>query len=241
MPEVPSGSSEDILEQIGPLVRERIALPWSGSTVDIARPGNIDHLLDLAARDPEQNLPYWAEVWPSGIALADVIARDAPAWRGVRVLEVGCGLGTTAFAALRAGAELTVTDYAPGALALCRENARLNAVPEPAAVQLNWRNPDPRTMAALAGPFPVVLAADVLYEQRDMDPLLAFADQVVSPGGLIWLAEPGRAVALAWLDAARRRGWHIESEEHPGPWPDPKDAGVVVGLHRLRRTGAITL
>ena len=24
-----------------------------------------------AAGDPEQNLPYWAEIWPSGIALAD--------------------------------------------------------------------------------------------------------------------------------------------------------------------------
>jgi 2-polyprenyl-3-methyl-5-hydroxy-6-metoxy-1,4-benzoquinol methylase len=130
---------------------------------------------------------------------------------------------------------LIVTDYSVEALALCRANARLNGVDDPMAHRLNWRDPDPRTMAALDGPFPVVLAADVLYERRDLEPLLTFSRRMVAPGGLLWLAEPGRSVAMAWLDGARRHGWEIESEEHPGPWPDPKDAGVVVGLHRLRR------
>ncbi len=220
---------------LGVLVRETVPLPWSGGAVVLDRPRDTDRLLDRVAADPEQNLPYWAELWPSGIALADVIARDAPAWQSMRVLEVGCGLGTTAVAALRAGADLIVTDYSAEALALCRANARLNGVDDPIAHRLNWRNPEPRTMASLDGPFPVVLAADVLYERRDLEPLLAFSTRMVAPGGLLWLAEPGRSVAMAWLDGARRHGWEIESEEHPGPWPDPKDAGFVVGLHRLRR------
>jgi hypothetical protein len=154
--------------------------PGRGRTVDIARPGNIDHLLDLAAGDPEQNLPYWAEVWPSGIALADVIARDAPAWRGVRVLEVGCG-----------SERRRSPRSAPGRAdrhRLCPGGARAMPGERPAqrrpragrgAAQL--RNPDPRTMAALGRSVPVVLAADILYEQRDMDPLLAFADQWCRP------------------------------------------------------------
>ncbi len=222
---------------LGRTVTETVVLPWTAATVTMTRPADTDRLLDRAAADPEQNLPYWAELWPSGIALADAITRDAPDWRGVRVLDVGCGLGTTAAAALRAGADLTVSDYAEEALALCRANARLNGLPSPIAQLLNWRSLDPGILAALGAPFPVVLAADVLYEKRDVEPLLAFLARVVAPDGLLWLAEPGRSVAMAWLDAARRRGWEAESDEHAGPWPDPKDAGVVVGLHRLRRPG----
>ena len=220
---------------LGPLLRETVSLPWSGGHVLVDRPADLDHLLDRAEGDPEQNLPYWVELWPSGIALADAIARDAPAWTGLRVLEVGCGLGVTAATASRIGADLTVTDYAPEALALCRANAELNGVAAPRAINLNWRASAPDAGAEIEAPYPVVLAADILYEQRDIQPLLAFLDRVLAPDGLLWLAEPGRPVALAWLDAARRAGWEIETEEHPGPWPDPKDADVVVGLHRLRR------
>src|SRR3712207_8681258 len=41
---------------------------------------------------------------------------------GERALEIGCGLGITAIAAVRAGADLTITDYAADALTLCRYN-----------------------------------------------------------------------------------------------------------------------
>ena len=89
----------------------------------ISRPIDYDRLIDDAAADPEQNLPYWAELWPSGVALAAKIARDPGIVRGRRVLELGCGLGVTAIAALKAGADLLVTDYSPEALALCALNA----------------------------------------------------------------------------------------------------------------------
>src|SRR5687767_2462588 len=50
-----------------------VTLPWSGLGYQIALPASFDPLLDAAAADPEQHLPYWATLWPSGIALADVI------------------------------------------------------------------------------------------------------------------------------------------------------------------------
>ena len=86
------------------------------------------------------------------------------------------------------------------------------------------------------GGFPVVLAADVLYERRDVAPLLALVERIVAPDGLLWLAEPGRAVAGAFVETARAQGWAGSSDTHPGPWPDPKDAGVVVTVHQLRRS-----
>ena len=65
----------------------------------ISRPVDYDRLIDDAAADPEQNLPYWAELWPSGVALAGKITCDPRIVRGRRVLELGCGLGVTAVAA----------------------------------------------------------------------------------------------------------------------------------------------
>jgi len=220
---------------IGRLVDEEIVLPRAGQRLALVRPGDMDELLDRAAGDPEQNLPYWCEIWPSGVALADAILTRPGFVPGERMLELGSGLGVTAAAALLAGADLVAADYDPQALGLCRLNCLANAGREPDTLPLNWRRPGDDLFALAGDGFPTVLAADVLYETRDIGPLLELVGRLVAPGGLLWLAEPGRPPAARFLEAAREAGWHGATEEHLGPWPDPKDAGVTVGLHALRR------
>ena len=216
------------------LVREiAVGLPASGVTFAILKPDDMDRLLDAVEDDPEQNLPYWAEVWPSGVALADEIVAEPGMLTGRRVFEIGSGIGITAAAALRAGADLTVADYAPTALTLCRFNTLRNAGCEPAAIHCNWRAPGDELLSLT--PFPVVLAADVLYESRDVEPLLNLMERLVAPDGLLWLAEPGRAVARHFVALASERGWRGQSRTHAGPWHDPEDAGTVVTINRLRR------
>ncbi|MGH2615630.1 MAG: class I SAM-dependent methyltransferase [Thermomicrobiales bacterium] len=225
------------VEGAGPLVRERISLPGTSEVIEVWRPVDYDRLIDEAAADPEQNLPYWAELWPSGVALAAAVAREPAALRGKRVLEIGCGLGVTAIAALRAGADLLVTDYAPEALALCALNALDETGRLPKTLRLNWRDPGP-AMARLVGDrFSVVLAADVLYESRDVEPLLELVERVVAPCAELWLAEPGRPAAACFLESISDGGWTVKSVSSAGPWPDPEDnrKGIVVAIHRLRR------
>lgn len=77
----------------------------------------------------------------SGVALADEIVAEPGLLAGQPTFELGSGIGITAAMALRAGAVLTVADYAPEALALCRLNALLNAGREPATIRCNWREP----------------------------------------------------------------------------------------------------
>jgi predicted nicotinamide N-methyase len=229
---------EDLLKDlrlVGSLRRSRVNLPESDVRLTIRRPKDFDRLLEMAAPDPEQNLPYWAELWPSGIALAAKIAREPGALSGKRVLELGCGLGVTAIAALRAGAELLVTDYAQAALDLCALNSLDEAGKEPAAMRLNWRDPSDQFLLVVGEGFPIVLAADVLYERRDVEPLLGLVDRIVAPGGELWLAEPGRAPAASFSEAIVTRGWRQQCERCTGPWPDPEDnsKGVVVTIHVL--------
>ncbi len=217
---------------------ETIALPRSGLEYTLLVPSDHDRLLDEAEGDPEQQMPYWAEIWPSGVALADLALARPAELVGRPVLELGCGLGVTAIAALGVGADLLATDYSPLSLDLCRHNTLHNAGREPRTLEINWRDPPQELLAratAIRG-FPIVLAADVLYEARDIAPLLALVGRTLAPDGALWLAEPGRETARRFLAAATDAGWRIATEHAEGPWPDGNR--VRVGLHTLRRPEA---
>ena len=222
------------LSHTGQLVRERVRIPGTGRSVEVIRPVDIETLLDQSADDPEQNLPYWAEIWPSGIALGAAVAHAPDLVAGKPVLELGSGVGITAAIALDAGALLTTTDYAPESLVMTRLTCRLLTGAEPATRQVNWRAPDAHLLQDDGSRWPVILAADVLYEERDIEPVLDVFERVLQPGGLLWLAEPGRRPSRVAIERARERGWEITGTTCEATWPDPKDDGVTVNIHRIR-------
>src|SRR5215216_4440604 len=206
------GLLRTLMLDIEPTIEQTVSLNRSGRIYSILRPADPDLLLDRATGDPEQNLPYWSEIWPSGVALADAIYLESELLDGRRVLELGSGLGITASAALEAGADLVAADYSHDSLLLCRYNALRNAGREPETLQVNWRNPAQALFDRTGDGFPVVLAADVLYEERDIEPLLELLTKLVAPNGMLWLAEPGRRVAQVFLELAETAGWSCESE-----------------------------
>jgi predicted nicotinamide N-methyase len=224
------------IEKLGPLEDVEIQLPRSGVSYRVTKPNDIDTLLTLAENDPEENLPYWAALWPSGIALADEILAEPEFVRSRRVLELGTGLGVTAMAALSVGADLVITDYADESLELAVYNITENGLLQPPAMQMNWRSPAREFRELVGEGFPVVIAADVLYELRDVEPLLELMEWLVAPGGLLWLAEPRRYSAGRFVELAGERGWTDEMVEREGPWPEMEDTGVTVRVHRMRRT-----
>ena len=181
------------------LVEDEIAL--GDRTLSILRPRDSEALLDEEAFEREEFLPYWAEVWPSGVALARHVSRLPLAGR--RVLELGCGLALPSIAAAVAGADVLASDWAPDAIALVAENARRNGARLETAL-VSWSRPGPLVARA---PFDLVLAADVLYERRDVPLLL---DLLPRLGSEILLADPGRPAAAGFLAAARER-WRIET------------------------------
>ena len=141
-------------------------------------------------------MPYWAELWPSGVALARVVAEQDLA--GARVLELGAGLGLPSLAAALRGAQVLATDWAEEAVALLRENAAANGLAL-RAERVRWD--DPGLLLAEA-PWDVVLGADLLYEDRNATLLL---DLLPRLGGDVLLADPGRPAAAAFLGH-----WNVE-------------------------------
>jgi predicted nicotinamide N-methyase len=200
------------------LVEETV--PVGGRELVLLRPRDSEALLDEAAFEREEFLPYWAELWPSGVALARAVGGRSLG--GVRVLELGCGLGLASIAAALAGARVLATDWSPDAIAMTRENAARNGATLEAAV-VDWAAPD---VLVAAAPWPLVLAADVLYERRNGDLLLALLPRLVDERGEILLADPQRPHTERFLGAAANGGWRIESRAERPP--------SRVALHRLR-------
>src|SRR5689334_3144662 len=179
-------------------------------------------------------LPYWALVWPSGLALAETLLAHPDALRDKRTLELGCGLGTTAIAALAIGASLSVADCFAETLLFCRYNALRNAGRQPRTLLVNWRTPAGRAACVARAPYDALLAADILYEQDDLEPLLDLVPRLLTPGGAFWLAEPGRRVSRAFVQAAAARGWRDESTDYERIWPtEEKPVRVVVHRYQL--------
>jgi predicted nicotinamide N-methyase len=194
------------------LVSRSIELP--GGELRLLQPRESAELPDAGAVEWAPVAPYWSVLWRSGVALACEL--DGVALRGLRVVELGCGLAVPSIAAARGGAAVLATDSCAEALTLVARNARANDVRVETAM-IDWAEPDELVGRA---PFDLVLAADVLYERASVPLLLSLLPRLAPEA---WLADPGRPAAGAFVEQAGRRRWRVETRVRD-----------VVRVHRLQ-------
>ncbi len=189
------------LQALQPLVGEHVIL--GGRTFVIQRPQESKHLLDdhavQAAFREDEYLPYWTELWPAARMLARVVLRE-PWPPGLEALEIGCGLGLPGIAALAAGLQVTFSDCDTTALHFAAENARLNGFSSFRTLELDWRHPPANLQTS------VLLGSDLLYELRNLDPLVALIQKVLRPDGLCLLTDQDRLPALLMREALAGSG-----------------------------------
>ncbi len=158
--------------------------------------------------------PYWAVAWPSGRALMDAVAtlahQIAPhsprrAFEGRRVLDLGCGPGGVGVLAALLGAQSTLADVRPEAIALARRNASRNGVTV-STVAFDWDAPPPGL-----GPFDAILAADVLYGDGMLRGVLRFVKTHLAPTGRAVLTDPMRVEPAGIAGAGRLVGLEVQS------------------------------
>ena len=189
----------------------------SGRPLRVMRPRESEELLVDEAFDREELLPYWAELWPSSLALARAVG--ARSLRGARTLELGCGLGLVSIAAAQAGGRVLATDWSADAIEFTQQNAERNGV-ELDTAKVDWSAPEPLLEQA---PWQLVLGSDVLYERRNVDQMLDLLPQLVDRRGEVWIADPGRQTSVEFLDRAAE-DWVRRTTEHDR-----------IEVHRLRR------
>jgi predicted nicotinamide N-methyase len=183
-------------DALGPVVCERVQV--GGRTFLIARPADADQAIDhpavRAAFQADEYLPYWTDLWPAARMLAKAVLREHwPA--GLPALELGCGLGLPGIAALAVRLRMTFSDCDAHALRFAADNARLNGFTDFGLLQFDWRYP-PEGLR-----FPLLLASDLIYELRNINPLVALIRRVLEPGGTCLLTDQDRLPAYNLRDA----------------------------------------
>jgi predicted nicotinamide N-methyase len=189
------------LDALGPLVREPVIV--EDRTFVISRPGESDRLLDhpsvRSAFAADEYMPYWADLWPAARMLAKAILRE-PWAPGQRALEIGCGLGLPGVAALAAGLRVTFSDYDATALRFAADNARANGLKDFDTLQMDWRYPPDDLQ------YPVLLASDLIYEMRNVAPLVALIKKMLEPGGVCLLTDQDRVPSHVLRDTLTAEG-----------------------------------
>jgi predicted nicotinamide N-methyase len=162
-----------------------------------------------------RSAPYWALPWPSGRALAAALQAGAEAepdaLKGQRVLELGCGLALPSLVASRAGARVLATDGSPDAVVFAAHNLALNELEGEVALA-DWR--ESRELVDGA-PWDLVLAADVLYLQHNVDALLRLLPRLMGDTGEALIADPNRAGGRDFIASAKRI-FDLERSSAPG-------------------------
>lgn len=194
---------ESLWAALEPIVKEKVLV--EDRAFWMCRPANADRLLDHPAVQEafaqDEYMPYWADLWPAARMLAKALIRHYPAApKGGQALEIGCGLGLPGIVALSLGLRVTFSDYDPCALRFAADNARLNGFTDFELLHMDWRH-FPEDLRS-----PFILASDLVYELRQVEPLVAFIRKVLLPGGSAWLTDQDRIPAQALRDTLTAQG-----------------------------------
>jgi predicted nicotinamide N-methyase len=194
-------------------------------------PVDIDELLDHpathAAFEQDEYMPYWAELWPAAQMLGTaLIAHPWPA--AMTALEIGCGLGLSGLVALSLGMRVIFSDYDRAALRFAAQNAQANGFSTFETRPMDWRHP-PADLHV-----PLILAADVLYEARNIQPITRLIAQLLCPTGECWLVDPNRPYAHEFCTALKHQGLRFNRQAMTCQRPGQSVKGTLYRICQRR-------
>ncbi|XP_052873834.1 electron transfer flavoprotein beta subunit lysine methyltransferase-like [Anopheles cruzii] len=137
--------------------------------------------------------PFWGFYWPGGQALTRFILDAAQRFRGKSVLDIGCGCGASAIAAIKVGARhVTANDIDPVALEATVLNAEANGIEPLGTLSISGSNLIDGSAAADDSHFDAVLIGDLFYDTEIAADLRPWLQRLAQAGKEIFIGDPGR-------------------------------------------------
>ena len=189
----------------------------SGCDLQMTEVGDVNVLLNsMIEREGRfqgvERFPYWAELWPMALAMAQWFCRaEEPIPRGW-TYELGCGLGLVGIALAKLGWRVEATDFVEDALIFAAHNAQRNGVQHNHRVAyLDWRNPVGEPRECLVG-------SDIVYEKKNHRYLERILHKLLLPGGRFYLGDPQRKDADDFVWRLVSQGYSQRRETRVETW-----------------------
>jgi len=178
----------------------------------------------IVSESPLQDFPLWAKVWEASWVLADFLA-CLPADPGKRFLEIGCGLGLVGVVAASFGHKVVMTEHNPEATEFARANAEKNHCADVEIIDLDWNSP------SIYGRFDWIVGSEVVYHERDFEPLRQLFERLLTPEGEVILCEGIRRTSLDFFKEMQK---HFELKAQQKSIRSPEKTVPVI-LCRMKR------
>ncbi len=143
--------------------------------------------------DPATSFPFWAKLWPSSIALLDVLKAHPHLIQNKHVLEIGAGIGLPSLMMADIARSVLISDYDKEAVALMKKNIEHLQLQNAEALQLDW-NAIPENIQP-----DVVLLSDVNYDPAQFGVLIHLIEKFILQGSTIILSTPQRIMASQFV------------------------------------------
>jgi predicted nicotinamide N-methyase len=153
---------------------------------------------DLLESDPATPFPYWAKVWPSAIALLNVLKAHPHLIKDKHVLEIGAGIGLPSLMIAGITKSIQISDYDMEAVELLRKNIEHLELENAEALKLDW-NALPEAIHP-----EVVILSDVNYDPTQFDALISLIEKFILQGSTVILSTPQRIMASSFVLALSR-------------------------------------
>jgi 2-polyprenyl-3-methyl-5-hydroxy-6-metoxy-1,4-benzoquinol methylase len=174
-----------------------------------ARPCNVRH-----SPKPVGSREYFDEVEARKYLVEPHIPAFAgfERWRGKRVLEVGCGIGTDSINFARAGAELTAVELSSESLGIAARRAEVMGVAD--HIQFVQANAEELTSTLGGERYDLVYSFGVIHHTPHPDRALAEMRALAAPGGTLKLMVYHRhSWKVFWIVGAQGRGRFWKTDE----------------------------
>jgi 2-polyprenyl-3-methyl-5-hydroxy-6-metoxy-1,4-benzoquinol methylase len=174
-----------------------------------ARPCNIRH-----STKPVGSKEYFDEVEARKYLVEPHIPAFAEfeRWKGKRVLEVGCGIGTDSINFARAGAQLTAVELSSESLRIAAQRADVMGVAD--RIQFVQANAEELTTTLTDEPYDLVYSFGVIHHTPHPERALAEMRVLVAPGGTLKLmVYHRRSWKVFWIVAGQGQGRIWKTDE----------------------------
>jgi predicted nicotinamide N-methyase len=147
----------------------------------------------LLKLDPTTPFPFWTKLWPSSIALLDVLKAHPHLIENKHVLEIAAGIGLPSLMMADITKSIQISDYEKEAVALLQKNIEHLQLQNAEALQIDWNNIPVNLHPE------VILLSDVNYDPTQFDALINLIVKFIHQGSTVILSTPQRIMASPFV------------------------------------------